>query len=128
MTRKKTHKQISGIHPVPGQSRKFVYVYVFFFSLILAILDRLWPILVKNGGNRLKISSSGRSSSVCLAEWRTGSVAGSQVTEVVSQTNFYVCNLLPSDGSGRLVFLPLLVLMRWGAAPVRASTGSNQCS
>ena len=27
----KTHKQIFGTHPVPGQSRKFVYVYVFFF-------------------------------------------------------------------------------------------------
>ena len=30
---KKTHKQIFGTHPVPGQSRKFVYVYVFFLSL-----------------------------------------------------------------------------------------------
>ena len=27
---KKTHKHF-GTHPVPGQSRKFVYVYVFFF-------------------------------------------------------------------------------------------------
>ena len=27
---KKTHKQLFGTHPVPGQSRKFVYVYVFF--------------------------------------------------------------------------------------------------
>ena len=30
---KKTHKQNFGTHPVPGQSRKFVYVYVFFLSL-----------------------------------------------------------------------------------------------
>ena len=30
---KKTHKQIFGTHPVPGQSCKFVYVYVFFLSL-----------------------------------------------------------------------------------------------
>ena len=30
---KKTHKQIFGTQPVPGQSRKFVYVYVFFLSL-----------------------------------------------------------------------------------------------
>ena len=30
---KKTHKQLFGTHPVPGQSRKFVYVYVFFLSL-----------------------------------------------------------------------------------------------
>ena len=29
----KTHKQNFGTHPVPGQSRKFVYVYVFFLSL-----------------------------------------------------------------------------------------------
>ena len=28
---KKTHKQIFGTHPVPGQSREFVYVYVFSF-------------------------------------------------------------------------------------------------
>ena len=27
---KKTHKQIFGTHPVPGQSRKFVYVYTCF--------------------------------------------------------------------------------------------------
>ena len=33
MTRKKTHKQLFGTHPVPGQSRKFVYVYVFFLFL-----------------------------------------------------------------------------------------------
>ena len=33
MTRKKTHKQNFGTHPVPGQSRKFVYVYVLFLSL-----------------------------------------------------------------------------------------------
>ena len=33
MARKKTHKQIFGAHPVPGQSRRFVYVYVFFLSL-----------------------------------------------------------------------------------------------
>ena len=32
MTRKKTHKQNFGTHPIPGQSRKFVYVYVFFLS------------------------------------------------------------------------------------------------
>ena len=32
MTRTKKHKQIFGTHPVPGQSRKFVYVYVFFLS------------------------------------------------------------------------------------------------
>ena len=30
---KKTHKQNFGTHPVPGQSRQFVYVYVFFVSL-----------------------------------------------------------------------------------------------
>ena len=29
---KKTHKQNFGTHPVPGQSREFVYVYVFFLS------------------------------------------------------------------------------------------------
>ena len=36
MTRKKNrHKQLFGTHPVPGQSRKFVYVYGrFFFSLM----------------------------------------------------------------------------------------------
>ena len=38
MTRKrkkqKKHKQNFGTHPVPGQSCKFVYVYVFFLSLI----------------------------------------------------------------------------------------------
>ena len=34
MTRKKTHKQNFGTHPVPGQSRGFVYVYVFFLFLI----------------------------------------------------------------------------------------------
>ena len=28
-----THKQNFGTHPVPGQSRKFVYVYVFLLSL-----------------------------------------------------------------------------------------------
>ena len=32
MTRK-THKQLFGTQPVPGQSCKFVYVYVFFLSL-----------------------------------------------------------------------------------------------
>ena len=32
----KPHKQMFGTHPVPGQSRKFVYVYVFFLSLNLA--------------------------------------------------------------------------------------------
>ena len=31
--KKKTHKQKFGTHPVPGQSRKFVYVYVLFLSL-----------------------------------------------------------------------------------------------
>ena len=31
---KKTHKQIFGTHPVPGQSRKVVYVYVCFLSLL----------------------------------------------------------------------------------------------
>ena len=31
---KKTHKQIFGTRPVPGQSCKFVYVYVFFLSLM----------------------------------------------------------------------------------------------
>ena len=30
-TKKKTHKQLLGTHPVPGQSRKFVYVYMCFF-------------------------------------------------------------------------------------------------
>ena len=30
----KTHKQILATHLVPGQSRKFVYVYVFFLPLI----------------------------------------------------------------------------------------------
>ena len=30
---KRTHKQNFGTHPVPGQSRKFVYVYVSFLSL-----------------------------------------------------------------------------------------------
>ena len=29
----KTHKPDFGTHPVPGQSRKFVYIYVFFLSL-----------------------------------------------------------------------------------------------
>ena len=33
---KKTHKQIFGTHPVPGQSRKFFYVCVFFLSLIIS--------------------------------------------------------------------------------------------
>ena len=33
MTRKKTHKQNVGAHPVPGLCCKFVYVYVFFLSL-----------------------------------------------------------------------------------------------
>ena len=33
---KKTHKQNCGTHPVPGQSRKFVYVYVFFLALTCA--------------------------------------------------------------------------------------------
>ena len=31
---KKTHKQYFGTHPVPGQSRQSIYVYVFFLSLI----------------------------------------------------------------------------------------------
>ena len=30
---KKTHTQLFGTHPVPGQSRKSVYVYVFFLFL-----------------------------------------------------------------------------------------------
>ena len=38
---KKTHKQIFGTHPVPGQSRKFVYVYVFFLSLRILVLSAL---------------------------------------------------------------------------------------
>ena len=47
---KKTHKQIFGTHPVPGQSRKFVYVYVFFLSLksILISFNQFDP--VKNAG------------------------------------------------------------------------------
>ena len=44
---KKTHKQIFGTHPVPGQSRKFVYVYVFFFPWFVKFLvncrHRIWP-------------------------------------------------------------------------------------
>ena len=32
--KKKTHKQIFGTHPVPGQSRKPVYVHVFFFPWV----------------------------------------------------------------------------------------------
>ena len=31
--KKKTHKQNFATHPVPGQSREFVYVYAFFLSL-----------------------------------------------------------------------------------------------
>ena len=38
---KKTHKQNFGAHPVPGQSRKFVYVYVFFLSLSLVIATEI---------------------------------------------------------------------------------------
>ena len=34
MTRKKTHKQIIGNHPVPVQSHKYAYVNVFFLFLI----------------------------------------------------------------------------------------------
>ena len=37
---KKTHKQNFGTHPIPGQSRKFVYVYVFFLSPNLGVV--LW--------------------------------------------------------------------------------------
>ena len=67
---KKTHKQLVGTHPVPGQSRKFVYVYVFFFSdkkcpntlsSLLCLLSRriLWIFFsclsgnfsLKNGGD-----------------------------------------------------------------------------
>ena len=45
---KKTHKQNFGTHPVPGQSRKFVYVYVFFLSLMLVFprISRAWPTLL----------------------------------------------------------------------------------
>ena len=38
---KKTHKQIFGTHPVLGQSRKFVYVYVFFFPWNQSQLNQL---------------------------------------------------------------------------------------
>ena len=56
MTRKKTHKQNFGTHPVPGQSRKFVYVYVFFFpwktslsnlvvfARFLALTAKVWQV------------------------------------------------------------------------------------
>ena len=40
---KKTHKQLFGTHPVPGQSRKFVYVYVFFpwiYRILRGLLAR----------------------------------------------------------------------------------------
>ena len=48
-----THKQLFGTHPVPGQSRKFVCVYVFFFpwfrlqsaKLVLAVLALLLLVL-----------------------------------------------------------------------------------
>ena len=34
---KKTHKQLFGTHPVPGQSRTFVYFACFFLSLIAGV-------------------------------------------------------------------------------------------
>ena len=45
--KKKPHinKLIFGTHPVPGQSREFVYVYVFFLSLKMG-LERIYPYLV----------------------------------------------------------------------------------
>ena len=52
--KKKTHKQIFGTHPVPGQSRKFVYVDVFFLSLILAWASQLI------GGDGITISGRGK--------------------------------------------------------------------
>ena len=40
---KKTHKQLFGTHPVPGQSRNFVYVYVFFLFLISRANNKTSP-------------------------------------------------------------------------------------
>ena len=39
----KTHKQHFSTHPVPGKSLKFVYVNVFFLSLILVFKTASWP-------------------------------------------------------------------------------------
>ena len=50
-----------------------------FWSFLL-VFDRFWPILVKNGPNRLEIGSSSKGCSGCLAERVRGSVGGSQVT------------------------------------------------
>ena len=38
----KTHKQNFGTHPVPGQSRKSVYVYVFFWQILHKFLTPDW--------------------------------------------------------------------------------------
>ena len=48
---KKTHKQLFGTHPVPGQSRKFVYVYVFFLSLIFEPGQLVTPVAGRRDPN-----------------------------------------------------------------------------
>ena len=45
---KKTHKQIFGTQPVPGQSREFVYVYVFFLFLTFNKSAILNPCLIES--------------------------------------------------------------------------------
>ena len=54
----KTHKQNFGTHPVPGQSRKFVYVYVLLLSLTLVGYTKLH--VPDGGGGNVggKISTS----------------------------------------------------------------------
>ena len=50
-TKNKTHKQIFGTRPVPGQSRKFVYVYVFFLSLTYCPRRNYYRINSGKGGS-----------------------------------------------------------------------------
>ena len=61
MTRQKTHKQLFATHPVPGQSRTFVYVYVFFLSLMVDHQSR--PTSASERGQELSDQALGNAGS-----------------------------------------------------------------
>ena len=60
--KKNTHKQICGTHPVSGQSRIFVYVYVFFSFpdyFLCEILDTSESTVINNVCTRCIVKTSG---------------------------------------------------------------------
>ena len=106
--KRKTHKQNFGTHPVPGQPRKFVYVYVFFFP---------WEKgkeIQKGKGRRLTVRSWSmskamrsftRSSARKSDSWHSSLACDASLSAMWSQIDTYHCK--PTNlGEGPTIPLP----------------------